>query len=824
MSNVKFSIVIPTLNKIHLTTACFDSILNNLPSSKNLPIEIIFVDNGSTDGAVDWIKSIIDNWETRLPPGVGVKTVCNSKNLGFSAACNQGFAQAEGEFLVFLNNDTLVSHLWLDDVVAAFEAHGEIGLAGPVSNFAGGMQGIKVQYDQHGGRENFAKWVRTNYNMKAINVGQIVGLCVFAKRTFLDTLVGFHVPEGQLWDESFFPGMWEDNDLCFRAALKQGRVFILPGIYLHHEGSQTFKDLGDKDDSKKIYMDNQAIYLKKWREITNKPSKEQKICAMLRVKDGEKHIERCLVGLEKWVDEIVILDTGSTDETIPIIAEHIGEGKKVVLLDIDTFKEEPLKEDVERQRLLEMAQSRDPDWIVRVDVDEVWEDEIVEWRERLVNPYDPTVLCWRFPMKTFWRGEDKYRVDGSWGQMAPFAMFRNLPGQVLNGSDHPQGFHCSATPEVPPTYMGIAPIAMLHYGYCDWDEVVRKKTWYSAVDTDKRIENIGTPDYDHLIDETSLSLMKYYGFRPLTLAMVVSDEYIIAKEAIESLHWLLSEIVITYTGEGEFDPDGVLAGFKDILRVVRYPWDDNYSNPRNVGLDTIKSGWIIHLDPDERLQAESAERLYSICQENVDVFTVTIINYLIDSDTGNRKQSRQTAPRLFMANPLLRYENPIHETLDNAILKIRDSLIIKEAIVTIDHLGFLQDNLDEKLAKYKVLNEKWLKDAPNDPRPYYNLGMQCLDDGEVAKGIGLMEKAIALNNIRLWQAPANLAGVYIRMGRELLGLAAKQLPKGHINREEFEKTIKYLDMKVTSFVRVGSKKNDNDNESGATDVARKEDI
>jgi len=55
-------------------------------------------------------------------------------------------------------------------------------------------------------------------------------------------------------------------------------------------------------------------------------------------------------------------------------------------------------------------------------------------------------------------------------------------------------------------------------------------------------------------------------------------------------------------------------------------------------------------------------------------------------------------------------------------------------------------------------------------------------------------------------------------------LAAKQLPKGHINREEFEKTIEYLDTKVTSFVRVGGKKGVNDDESGSDDLAREEDI
>ena len=121
----------------------------------------------------------------------------------------------------------------------------------------------------------------------------IVGLGLAARKSMLDDLVGFHVPNGELFDEQFFPGMWEDNDICFRAVLKGYQNLVLPGVFVHHEGSKTFKSMGD-EVTKDAFSVNKLKFEIKWRLHFH--NEDSKITAMLRVKDGIKHIERCLFG------------------------------------------------------------------------------------------------------------------------------------------------------------------------------------------------------------------------------------------------------------------------------------------------------------------------------------------------------------------------------------------------------------------------------------------------------------------------------------------------------------------------------------------------
>ena len=100
---LKTSIVILTYNELPLTKQCLTSIKKH---TDDKDIEIIVVDNGSSDGTVDHLKSI-----------PSLKTIFNEKNAGFAKGCNQGLDIATGDTVLFLNNDTIVTQNWLQSML-----------------------------------------------------------------------------------------------------------------------------------------------------------------------------------------------------------------------------------------------------------------------------------------------------------------------------------------------------------------------------------------------------------------------------------------------------------------------------------------------------------------------------------------------------------------------------------------------------------------------------------------------------------------------------------------------------------------------------------
>src|SRR5207249_3587528 len=109
------------------TRQCVDS----LRLRTDEPYELIFVDNGSTDGTVDFLQSI---------PGATVIT--NPQNKGFPAAANQGISAAQGRYICLLNNDTVLTTGWLRRMLAALQRDPHAGLVGPCSNRCSGEQQI----------------------------------------------------------------------------------------------------------------------------------------------------------------------------------------------------------------------------------------------------------------------------------------------------------------------------------------------------------------------------------------------------------------------------------------------------------------------------------------------------------------------------------------------------------------------------------------------------------------------------------------------------------------------------------------------------------
>jgi len=106
------SIIVPCFNQREFTHLC----LQGLFRYTRAPWELIVVDNGSTDDTAAYLAGVRD--ATSVP----VTVVANATNLGFPAAINQGLQLAQGEYLVLLNNDAVVTEGWLDQLIALVKA------------------------------------------------------------------------------------------------------------------------------------------------------------------------------------------------------------------------------------------------------------------------------------------------------------------------------------------------------------------------------------------------------------------------------------------------------------------------------------------------------------------------------------------------------------------------------------------------------------------------------------------------------------------------------------------------------------------------------
>lgn len=295
------SIVLVTHNQLAYTRQCLDSIRR----FTDRPVELIVVDNASTDGTREYLQA-----------AAGLRCIANASNRGFPAACNQGLAVARGRNLLLLNNDTLVTTGWLERMLSALHADPAIGLVGPTSNRVSGPQCIRADYDDACGLDGFAwEWGKAHHG-EIEDVDRLVGFCLLMRRELLDRIGGL--------DERFGVGMYEDDDFTLRTIVSGYRAVIAVDAFVHHFSSQTFSR--SEIDVTGLLETNRRLFQEKWRgkEVGPAPSPATapllSLCMIVR--DNERTLDAALASARPWVDELIVVDTGSIDRTPEIARAH----------------------------------------------------------------------------------------------------------------------------------------------------------------------------------------------------------------------------------------------------------------------------------------------------------------------------------------------------------------------------------------------------------------------------------------------------------------------------------------------------------------------
>ncbi|MEW6698049.1 MAG: glycosyltransferase [Bacillota bacterium] len=237
---MKTSIIILTYNKLEYTQKCIESIRKY---TKFGTYEIIVVDNNSTDGTVDWLRRQKD-----------LRVIYNKENMGFPKGCNQGIEISMGSNILLLNNDTIVTHGWLNNLLNCLYSSEAIGAVGPVTNNCSNQQTIEVSYQTEQEMHNFAR----KYNQPDCGKWEqrlkLVGYCLLIRREVIDK-VG-------LLDERFSPGNFEDDDLSFRIIQAGYTLLLCKDTFIHHFGSVSFKE--QPSLYKELLERNKKIFIEKW--------------------------------------------------------------------------------------------------------------------------------------------------------------------------------------------------------------------------------------------------------------------------------------------------------------------------------------------------------------------------------------------------------------------------------------------------------------------------------------------------------------------------------------------------------------------------------
>ncbi len=240
------SIVVLTWNARAYTERCAASLLVHTHPRH----ELIFVDNGSTDGTPQWLQDLARR-ENR------VRVILNAENRGFAAGNNQGISAARGDHVLLLNNDTVVTPGWLDTLLAALARHPRAGLFGPVTNNISGAQKLaRVRYDQPTctGLDRFAASRAVRFAGRTTPLLCAVGFCLLIRRRVIEEIGGL--------DEGFGQGNYEDTDYCLRAFLADWRALMVEDSFVHHFGSRSF--VAGKIDYATQIESRFAIFKRKW--------------------------------------------------------------------------------------------------------------------------------------------------------------------------------------------------------------------------------------------------------------------------------------------------------------------------------------------------------------------------------------------------------------------------------------------------------------------------------------------------------------------------------------------------------------------------------
>ena len=213
--------------------------LVNLLAADPEVAKIVVVDNCSTDSSLNFLV---------VRPNLRLRLIRNDRNRGFGAACNQGAAQAETPYLLFINPDCVFPSGVLARLTVLLDARPEVAMLGPLILNGDGseqrgcrrylpnprralMRVLRLDHPDSQCRVSGFDLAGTPLPSVPTEVEAISGACMLVRR---DALI-----KAGLWDEGYFLHC-EDLDLCMRFKQVGRKILFVPDVaVIHHKGQSS---------------------------------------------------------------------------------------------------------------------------------------------------------------------------------------------------------------------------------------------------------------------------------------------------------------------------------------------------------------------------------------------------------------------------------------------------------------------------------------------------------------------------------------------------------------------------------------------------------
>lgn len=299
---MKISIIIPLFNQLAYTQQMYESLQVTLPDG--LDIEVLFVDDASSDGTPAWLRSI-----SSITPSTksikSVRVLTNPINLGYAKSNNRAARESKGDLLLLLNNDLVLKSGWLEPMLEVVNQNqsspiiiGNLHYL-PDTNILD-HAGFEVLLDI---KSNIPviEHRRSISSYSAEQVFAVTGACCLISRQTFETVGGF--------DEEFING-GEDVDLCLKVKEQSGKCWIAPNSKVWHHTSQTRGRNKDRDKK------NSARLFQKWSKQIS--LNLELVCAKILI--NEKKIDSFV---EQIIKEFISGNRNIAPIEVKILAQKI---------------------------------------------------------------------------------------------------------------------------------------------------------------------------------------------------------------------------------------------------------------------------------------------------------------------------------------------------------------------------------------------------------------------------------------------------------------------------------------------------------------------